>query len=71
MDEHLKLIDERIKELTEDLGKTKIGSQEYADKVKNEVSDRHLLMQAGNAMTVNVIKALGCSIKNFIESEVH
>lgn len=22
-------------------------------------------------MTVNVIKALGCSIKNFIESEVH
>ena len=45
--------------------------KEYADKVKNEVSDRHLLMQAGNAMTVNVIKALGCSIKNFIESEVH
>ena len=28
--------------------------KEYADKVKNEVSDRHLLMQAGNAMTVNV-----------------
>lgn len=37
MDENLKLIDERIKELTEDLGKTKIGSQEYADKVKDLV----------------------------------
>ena len=44
--------------------------KDYADKVKNEVSDRHLLMQAGNAMTVSVIKALGCSIKKFIESEV-
>ena len=30
-----------------------------ADKVKNIVSDRHLLMQAGNAMTVNVIKLIG------------
>lgn len=26
--------------------------KEYADRVKGEVSDRHLLMQAGNAMTV-------------------
>lgn len=34
----------------------------YADKVKDEVTDRHLLMQAGNAMTVNVIKLLGQSI---------
>lgn len=33
--------------------------KEYADRVKDEVSDRHLLMQAGNAMTVNVIKLLG------------
>lgn len=33
--------------------------REYADKVYNVVSDRHLLMQAGNAMTVNVIQALG------------
>lgn len=33
--------------------------KEYADRVKNEVSDRHLLMQAGNAMTVNVIQMLG------------
>lgn len=39
--------------------------KEYADKVKGSVSDRHLLMQAGNAMTVNVIRALGHSIKNF------
>jgi DNA (cytosine-5)-methyltransferase 1 len=34
----------------------------YADKVKNHVSNRHLLMQAGNAMTVNVIKELGNSL---------
>lgn len=40
----------------------------YADKVKDVVSDRHLLMQAGNAMTVNVIRALGESIKAFMES---
>lgn len=40
--------------------------KEYADKVKDVVSDRHLLMQAGNAMTVNVIKALGESIKSFL-----
>lgn len=40
--------------------------KEYADKVKNEVTDRHLLMQAGNAMTVNVIQALGNSIINFL-----
>jgi DNA (cytosine-5)-methyltransferase 1 len=42
--------------------------KEYADKVKNIVSDRHLLMQAGNAMTVNVINLLGQSIINFIEN---
>lgn len=41
--------------------------KEYADKVKETVSDRHLLMQAGNAMTVNVITALGNSIKNFLK----
>lgn len=41
----------------------------YADKVKNIVSDRHLLMQAGNAMTVNVINALGESIINFFEMQ--
>lgn len=43
--------------------------KEYADRVKNEVTDRHLLMQAGNAMTVNVIAALGKCIKKVIESE--
>ena len=40
--------------------------KEYAEKVKDEVTDRHLLMQAGNAMTVNVIKALGDSINDFL-----
>ena len=43
--------------------------KEYADRVKNEVSDRHLLMQAGNAMTVNVITAIGNSIKEFINEQ--
>ena len=43
--------------------------KEYADKVKNEVSDRHLLMQAGNAMTVNVIKSLGEAIINFLKDD--
>ncbi len=43
--------------------------KEYADKVKNIVSDRHLLMQAGNAMTVNVINKLGQSIINFLEKQ--
>lgn len=38
----------------------------YADKVKNEVSDRHLLMQAGNAMTVHVIQRLGKSMIHFL-----
>ena len=40
--------------------------KEYADLVKNVVSDRHLLMQAGNAMTVDVIEALGKSIIKFL-----
>ena len=41
--------------------------KEYANKVKKTVSDRHLLMQAGNAMTVNVINALGNSLKEFFK----
>lgn len=41
--------------------------KEYADKVKESVSDRHLLMQAGNAMTVNVINALGNSLKELFK----
>lgn len=40
--------------------------KEYADKVKHVVSDRHLLMQSGNAMTVDVIEAIGKSIISFI-----
>ena len=40
--------------------------KEYAMKVKDNVTDRHLLMQAGNAMTVNVIAALGESIVKFL-----
>lgn len=43
--------------------------REYADRVKKEVSDRHLLMQAGNAMTVNVITSIGKQILNFLESK--
>lgn len=42
-------------------------SQKYANRVKEKVTDRHLLMQAGNAMTVNVIKQLGDSIINFLK----
>lgn len=42
--------------------------KKYADKVKNVVSDRHLLMQAGNAMTVPVIAALGNNLCNLINS---
>lgn len=40
--------------------------EEYAQRVRNKVMDRHLLMQAGNAMTVNVIQALGNSITKFL-----
>lgn len=43
--------------------------KEKADKVKDEVSDRHLLMQAGNAMTVNVIEALGKAILQYTKKE--
>jgi len=39
----------------------------YANKVKDKVSDRHLLMQAGNAMTVNVIQHIGEQLKKFME----
>lgn len=35
--------------------------------VKDKVSDQHLLKQAGNAMSVNVIKAIGESIKAYDE----
>ncbi len=42
---------------------------DYAYKIKNVVSNRHLLIQAGNAMTVNVIEALGNSIINFTKGD--
>lgn len=41
--------------------------KEYALKVKDKVSDRHLLMQAGNAMTVNVITEIGKSVIEFFD----
>ncbi len=41
--------------------------KQLADKVKDVVTDRHLLMQAGNAMTVNVIKGLGTSLINLFK----
>ena len=39
--------------------------KEYADRVKETVFDRHLVIQAGNAMTENVINKLGNSLKEF------
>ncbi len=42
---------------------------DYANKVKDVVSDRHLLMQAGNAMTVNVIEALGNNLITLMEGK--
>ncbi len=39
----------------------------FANKVKDKVSDRHLLMQAGNAMTVNVIQHIGEQLKKYME----
>ena len=45
--------------------------KEYALRVKGKVTDRHLLMQAGNAMTVNVIELLGnCLIKYMKKKEI-
>ena len=43
--------------------------KEYALKVKNRVSDRHLLMQAGNAMTVNTIKLIGKEIIDYLKKK--
>lgn len=39
--------------------------KEKVIKLKNNISDRHLLMQAGNAMSVNVIRALGEAINKY------
>lgn len=38
----------------------------YAERVKDSVTNRHLLIQAGNAMTVNVISKLGNCIINHL-----
>ncbi len=43
--------------------------KKYANKVKDIVSDRHLLMQAGNAMTVNVIELLGKQIIDHLKED--
>lgn len=42
---------------------------DYADKVKDKVSDRHLLMQAGNAMTVNVITLIGNCLLQYLKKK--
>lgn len=44
---------------------------EYAEKVKESVTNRHLLMQAGNAMTVNVIAGLGHRIISHLDTRRH
>ncbi|CAH9018931.1 DNA (cytosine-5-)-methyltransferase [Candidatus Nitrosacidococcus sp. I8] len=36
-----------------------------AERVKGKISDSRLLSQAGNAMTVSVIEAIGCSVLNY------
>ena len=43
--------------------------KEYVEKLNGLVSERHLLMQAGNAMTVSVITELGNSIKNLLKDK--
>lgn len=46
-------------------------SIDNVNSVINNVTDRHLLMQAGNAMSVNVIEALGNSIINYNNQTKH
>ena len=43
--------------------------KKYADRVKEIVTDRHLLMQAGNAMTVNVIELIGNCIIQYLKTK--
>ena len=46
--------------------------KQYVDKVRNYVSNHHLLMQAGNAMTVPVITKICNKILNYIKcKELH
>ena len=42
-------------------------SEKHVDRVKNKVSNRHLLKQVGNAMTANVVEELGKSIIRAME----
>lgn len=44
-------------------------STQKVNLVKDKVSNRHLLKQAGNAMTANVIKAIGESVCDFLRGE--
>jgi len=43
-------------------------SVDYANKVKDKISNTQLLSLSGNAMSVNVIEAIGKELKNYIES---
>lgn len=51
-------------------GEEALGFQGFKEdkinKVSGKVTNRHLLKQAGNAMTVNVVEAIGKSIKNAV-----
>ncbi len=38
----------------------------YADRVKNKISDKYLLCQAGNAMTVSTIEAIGRKLVEYV-----
>lgn len=42
----------------------------YVDKLKGMVSERHLLMQVGNAMTVPVITELGNNLKILLSKNI-
>lgn len=43
---------------------------EHVKRVQNKVSNRHLLKQAGNAMTVNVVEEIGKSIMKAMEGVI-
>lgn len=44
-------------------------SKDLSEKVKGKIADVYLLSQAGNAMTVNVVKAFGKSLLDFINKQ--
>ena len=43
--------------------------KDLSEKVKGKIADVYLLSQAGNAMTVNVVKAFGKSLLDFINKQ--